>query len=401
MIKKIFKSVTVLLLTLAVSSCSSKSTSDIPVNTSTAAKSDNVQEYEIIEEDDVFIAEEEDEVAAESDPRFTYYKILSEEYKENYHSLPKDIKNNLIFIDNSKIMFVCGSDTLVADLYYTYDTNTQTMTHFFTRSEIPDFYSEGKATSKYVNYYKNRHYFKAVNSEDFFIQSCNLDGKNIVKVSANDLGIPSEATCEEVKGFSNGCFLIQYYYNNETYYKIYNFLTKELWDGPVMVSNDTGKSAYITDFKCLKGTLFVESTNRKYYTYNKQNEQWEEYAATPFWEYNIGEFNIGEEKIYSYMDGEEIATLNRLYDAGAFYNSYYGGNHNVFQFNDHWYKIQIPSDGSDVDYSQYEPLGEEKSSSVFPVNGTYYLYLDEKRGLFLRSYEKGSSQDIDTIYSFE
>ena len=81
MIKKIFKSVTVLLLTLAVSSCSSKSTSDIPVNTSTAAKSDNVQEYEIIEEDDVFIAEEEDEVAAESDPDSLIIRSLAKNTK--------------------------------------------------------------------------------------------------------------------------------------------------------------------------------------------------------------------------------------------------------------------------------------------------------------------------------
>lgn len=103
--------------------------------------------------------------------------------------------------------------------------------------------------------------------------------------------------------------------------------------------------------------------------------------------------------------GEETAALNNNY-ASDFWRTYFGGDYNIMLYDGAWYKVQIPSDGSEVDWSQYQPLGKESGvfstgsdNNIAQLNDTYYLFVDDY-GMFLRTYEKGEAEE-ETVCLFE
>lgn len=121
----------------------------------------------------------------------------------------------------------------------------------------------------------------------------------------------------------------------------------------------------------------------------------------------IGKYVIGRDFGGSYiydMDADEFLAeeLTSIDSESRFISTYYGGKYNIIRNQGTFYKMQYPSDGSVADTAQYIPLGTESSNvakSVYFLNDTYYAFKDDA-GLFLRSYEKGETEE-EIIYVFE
>lgn len=111
-----------------------------------------------------------------------------------------------------------------------------------------------------------------------------------------------------------------------------------------------------------------------------------------FFSYNG--YNLQQDKLYNMETDEVVGTFS--YPEGYF-PEYFGGDSHIYA--DHesgtfydierFKKFKLPIDGSPVDENATVDLySSDTEASIFPVNETYYLFIDNA-GVFLRSYDKG------------
>lgn len=111
-----------------------------------------------------------------------------------------------------------------------------------------------------------------------------------------------------------------------------------------------------------------------------------------FFSYNG--YNLQQDKLYNMETDEVVGTFS--YPEGYF-PKYFGGDSHIYA--DHesgtsydierFKKFKLPIDGSPVDENATVDLySSDTEASIFPVNETYYLFIDNA-GIFLRSYDKG------------
>lgn len=114
---------------------------------------------------------------------------------------------------------------------------------------------------------------------------------------------------------------------------------------------------------------------------------------------NIGKYYVVDNKIYDTDTGDMLAKVHKDYKDVEFYYTYFGGDSNIIlnDEDDYWYKVKLPSDGSEPDWTKAEKLGYESGSGeIAQIDDTYYLYSDDY-GIFLRTYEKGEEEEYDII----
>ena len=111
-----------------------------------------------------------------------------------------------------------------------------------------------------------------------------------------------------------------------------------------------------------------------------------------FFSYNG--YNLQQDKLYNMETDEVVGTFS--YPEGYF-PEYFGGDSHIyadhesgtFQDIERFKKFKLPIDGSPVDENATVDLySSDTEASIFPVNETYYLFIDNA-GVFLRSYDKG------------
>ena len=105
-------------------------------------------------------------------------------------------------------------------------------------------------------------------------------------------------------------------------------------------------------------------------------------------------YNLQQDKLYNMETDEVVGTFSYPED---YFPKYFGGDSHIYA--DHesgthydierFKKVKLPIDGSPVDENATVDLySSDTTASIFPVNETYYLFIDNA-GIFLRSYDKG------------
>ncbi len=155
------------------------------------------------------------------------------------------------------------------------------------------------------------------------------------------------------------------------------------------------------------GNLFCSVlSGREAFYMKKGTDEWVDLGEFYSIQNLAGKYCIVDGKtIIDMENGGEVVAESSIdwYDYHGFSatKNYFCGDGNMILHDGAWYKVQIPSDGSNIDFSQYEPMGKESRSenNIIPVNDTYYLYHDDY-GYFLHTYEKGEEEE-ETIVLFE
>lgn len=83
----------------------------------------------------------------------------------------------------------------------------------------------------------------------------------------------------------------------------------------------------------------------------------------------------------------------------TFMRTYHGGTQNIVRNGDVFLSVRVGTDGSETGYEEAAMLGIETAYDVTMLDDTYYVLFNGTE-LFLRTYEKGETEDTDIIYLF-
>lgn len=154
------------------------------------------------------------------------------------------------------------------------------------------------------------------------------------------------------------------------------------------------------------------------YYFDVDNMTWSKskFTDAPDFVYNCktyGKYLVNNETIFD-METEEIVTERIANFDGEikFADTYFGGMYNIVHINDNYrddkgafYCVQFPEIAAD-DYERHYiednnavALGTDiQEGSIHQINDAYYIFKDNK-GIFLRTYEKGETEE-EIVYVF-
>lgn len=387
------------------SSAVAEKTDSVPAETVGSESSDSVQETEAPAEDNSALYAYYDELAAEFEKEGdNSYKLLTTDSIILNHY-------NIIFENDKVLWFGCeGVGRDKSHILYSYDINTKETREqaFYNGFELNNiYYHDGYI---YASYDDDNTTYK-FNIEENTVTTLNkaygefyITPSGHIVASAEDgfeLISPDLQTITKIPALTNAD---SHGLEQEVNISINNFLgsyNDRIYAG--FFNSNEYHIAYldVNDMSWHKTAVFYDDTEIG--TMNR-GKTVGKYMIFQIWD--GGETNT---VIYN-METDEILVENidtpEYWD--PFAQSYYGGNSNIYQIKNtedgqyYFYQVQHPSDGSMIDLSKSFQLGVESSNgsnSLYFLNDTYYAFKDDA-GLFLRTYEKGETEE-EIIYVFE
>ena len=388
------------------SSAAAKADDESKTSDETASSDESTAEDSAAEEpEESSKAEQEDDDAS----KYGYYEDLAAEYEANGFSQAEVTygtfmtwDNNAsssheerVYYKNGKLYFGLIKD----DISYImcYDINTK------------------KTTERQVDFYLSDidvAYGKIlyVNSENCTVIDLEDDSKSYtVDFSESNVSRPDYYKCHvlssgAVVGYDEEDNVI-YYYSQETGEVNYPGLTlKDSHGLEQKVSGDLVASYGNKLYFKVNGN----GEGDKLYCFDLDSKQWGDEPVLSganssitvtgvigkYMFFSYSGYNLQQDKLYNMETDEVVGTFSYPED---YYPEYFGGDSHIYA--DHesgtlddierFIKFKLPIDGSPVDEDTAVKLySSDTRASIFPVNETYYLFIDNA-GIFLRSYDKG------------
>jgi len=355
---------------------------------------------------------------------FAYYDLLNEEY-EKYGYNNSAIKIRGIHDDTvgeQKRTYITGY--AIANPYFitgtnrkniwSYDINTQELKELFPVEDVEE-----------NNYYYHDNYYYRVTGIDttntinethsLHLEKIDMDGNIVLSsdIPHSDIqqNCPSPDTYYGHYAFidfitDNGSIIFHRYVSDSGDPRGYYMISPD-WKTAMALPQKAGEHGIMEDVSSSFSVKFIASYKNKIYTsdgsfVDVENMTWTESGAdfSGYSPNTIGKYLIlqkeGTAKIY---DMEKDEFLVESLSAPDFAKTYAGTCNYIKRDDNKWYRVQYPSDGSSVNFSECEPLGTdtklEYGYMYKTINDTYYLVHDDY-GFFLRTYEKGET-DEETI----
>lgn len=363
---------------------------------------------------------------------FAYYDLLNQEYEkygaEYYHlsnhaSSDKIIISGIIGYTRGDInpSYANGYAIMNSHLItgtnkknlWTYDTNTK---------EFKEIFPIDEDLKQNVYFYYNGYYYREFGiditstlneTKSLHLEKIDMDG-NIV-MSSDIPYSDIQQNCPDTSAYShyvyidfvtdNGCIIFHKGFFNDIPYTYY--MISSDWKTAMALPQKAGEHGIMEDVASDNSLKFIACYQNKVYAsdgsyVDVESMAWTESGAdfSGYSPNTIGKYLIlqkeGTAKIY---DMEKDEFLVESLSAPDFAKTYAGTCNYIKRDDNKWYRVQYPSDGSSVNFSECEPLGTdtklEYGYMYKTINDTYYLVHDEY-GSFLRTYEKGET-DEETI----
>lgn len=314
---------------------------------------------------------------------------------------------------NGKIYFIIEKDepttTTMTTALCTYDINTKQLTeNDVTEYVLADYFFFGG------NFYCSASGFTST----AYVKMFDSDGN---EVSCNeDVAFPIGITPVME---SNGYIALHYsngYEGTESNYCLDPKLETTEIKAPV------GKDSHGLDTE-IKNLSWLGGYNKKLYAcgqntvdssfamycYDIDSDEWTEVIQDVYSPKGktVGKFLIaydnvkGSSFIYDMEKNKILADNIPDTDRCGFAESYYGGKANLFLDNVNFKKLQFPCEASEVNMDDAKIIGSDddyennSQTKIVLLDSKYYLFIDNA-GVFLRTYEKGSSEE-ELVYRFE
>lgn len=419
--KKKFSCILALAIVLSMSACGNTAdnvpASEDPITAAeseaetSAEKSETETETNAETETEAEVTETESETEPEPEEDddsalYAYYDTLCKEYDKYSSSMVREysIFNygiNKLIIAGDMVLFWKDEniDGYYSPVLYSFDMNTKQLVRRIEQMSNTDICWDGFNLDK-LGYYDGSLYFNWGCS----VVRTDIDGKNPKTITADEAGIDSPNGSARWAG--NGIFYMENYYDGVQTYKFFNGELEFIADGPMRsVGHGIKEPVCVSQAYCIGEYLYVYGDSTLFRNnISAPSEEWEELSYKLPSLYSdlavIGKYIVDDDELYDSETGEVAAEF--CYEDEIFYKSYFGGDSNIiWGEGDYWFRVQVPSDRSKIDFSKYEKMGQENGSgsNIFRANDTYYLFIDQY-GVFLRTYEKGEAEE-ETIMMFE
>lgn len=346
---------------------------------------------------------------------YEYYDLLNEAWDGSQTC--RTISYYKFYIDNDKIYFInTNPDNNVGTndgyTWNSYDINTKEYKKIFNAKE-PIFMSDPNI---YVRIYDSWYYNKAF----YAVYECSSYEINnyyryycIIKMDDNGKILRrvlfDESTPINIAGVVNGLLIIKHHEKGNyesTLYDVYSSNLKLLatLTRPLKpLAHGLSEPVYVSSLFGYGGNVYAIADQR-FYIMNIEDAKWADVNIIEKPTGGFGKYSISanDRCIIDVKTGEKIyeGYLTQDYSDDYFGNTYFGENYNIVLHDGYWYKVRYPN-GECVDFTKYEPMGIESAryqDNIVQLNETYYIFKD-KYGVFLRTYEKGETQE-ETILSF-
>lgn len=334
---------------------------------------------------------------------FAYYDLLNEEYEKYGYDSGFYALNSTIAVGLGNHKFDYSFSVINPHLLtgfdseniYTYDTSTKEFKVLF--------HCDGGGY-----YYNNGFYYRREEKDNILhIEKMDMEGNVIsaADISHTDANI-SDTSKMYFNFITENGFIITYNFYDSfgtTVREDYRIISPDL-QTITTLPQKAGEHGILQD---VTNPQFIASYKNKIYSSSGSYLDTDTMTWTDVDEKLTGfRGHIGKYLILSEVDG----TSTRIYDmekdeviakiATASKTSNFGGKYSYVLKNNQWYQVQFPSDGSYLDFNNYEPLGTETVSEYdyTILDDTYYLVKDDY-GIFLRTYEKGEAEE-ETVLIF-
>ena len=334
---------------------------------------------------------------------FAYYDLLNEEYEKYGYDSGFYALNSTIAVGLGNHKFDYSFSVINPHLLtgfdseniYTYDTSTKEFKVLF--------HCDGGGY-----YYNNGFYYRREEKDNILhIEKMDMEGNVIstADISHTDANI-SDTSKMYFNFITENGFIITYNFYDSfgtTVREDYRIISPDL-QTITTLPQKAGEHGILQD---VTNPQFIASYKNKIYSSSGSYLDTDTMTWTDVDEKLTGfRGHIGKYLILSEVDG----TSTRIYDmekdeviakiATASKTSNFGGKYSYVLKNNQWYQVQFPSDGSYLDFNNYEPLGTETASEYdyTILDDTYYLVKDDY-GIFLRTYEKGEAEE-ETVLIF-
>lgn len=352
------------------------------------------------------ITENETEIQVD-DSIYTHYELLSRAWDGAHECREK--KDLKIYFDNDKI-YIINTDpdgnvgTGDGYTWGSYDIKTKEYTTTYNAAE-PVFKADSSIyVSIYDSWYYDNYFYAVYRCTSYEVNNY-YQYHCVVKMDVNG-NVEKRIMFDDdihVAGIIDGKFIIEYHDDDDyksTHYYVYSNDLEMLayFTRPsIPLPHGLSEPAYVSDFFGYDGKIYAIA-NQHFYRMNIENNEWTEVNIIEEPTLGFGKYSIkaNDGCITDVETGEIIydGYLASYYSDEYFANTYFGGDYNIVLDDGVWYKGQYPYGACTTDFDNCETMGKESADydDIFQLNETYYILVD-KYGVFLRTYEKGETQE--------
>lgn len=381
-----------------VTSCGASDEEKSPDKSSdNAPVSEAEPEIGVADPDETGDDEEKTEAPTENNSSYKHYDLLAAEYEKTGNTSAIDIGQGYAYHDGKAIFTVSKSN----DYYLcTYDINTKELTE-----------SKDSLSGSFIYYY-NGYVYTMDNNACLNTKKYDLEGNEIASV--NDVCLDEIITDE-------GYIWAE---NKKSYEKViispdFSTITQV---PPLKVKDSHGLEqevsvAFMMTFAACGNKIFVRvptpSDEYGIFYYDIDSNTWNSTAFT--YEYlncvdastclSVGKYCLfGNTYVGIYdMEADEIITESISYidDSRKINKNYFGRKNNVIYNSPEFYRVQYPKGDNRLDLEELNPIAlgtDSQAGYRYPLNDTYYIFKDDA-GIFLRTYEKGETEE-EIVYVF-